>query len=110
MSMRRLVPFAAVALIASATMMFPAATAVAQELCVSEGVGAIDAAVCLSGDEVSVVADAGAIDVQADASAQGGGVTADAGAADVQTGTDRQTCADAGAINVPPNQQQCPPG
>jgi hypothetical protein len=67
--------------------------------------------VCVSIEEATATAtvDAGAVDVAADAGPSGGGVTADAGAVDVQAGTDREACADAGAVNVPPDQAECPP-
>jgi hypothetical protein len=86
--MRRIITLLTVLAIASVLMVTMSVAAFAQ--CdVSVGVGAIDAEVCLSDEGVGVGADAGAIDVQ--------------------TGTDRETCADAGAINVPPDQQFCPP-
>jgi hypothetical protein len=66
---------------------------------------------CLSVDDGTATAtvDVGAVDAEANVGVAGGGVTADAGAVDVQAGTDREDCADAGAINVPPEQAECPP-
>jgi hypothetical protein len=69
-----------------------------------------DVCVSTDGGTVSGSVDIGAIDAQADlAPPTSAGATADAGAVDVQAGTDRTTCADAGSINVPPEQEQCPP-
>lgn len=68
--------------------------------------------VCLSVDEGTVTAsvDVGAIDAEGTVSPPtDGGFAADAGAVDVQAGTDREECADAGAINLPPEQEECPP-
>jgi hypothetical protein len=66
---------------------------------------------CLGTEDGTVTGtvDIGAIDAEGTVGPEGGGFTGDAGAIDVQAGTDREECADAGSINVPPDQEDCPP-
>ena len=90
-------------LAAAATFVVPAVPATAE--CVRNN----DACLSIEDGAVTASVDVGAIDVAGTVGPGGGGVTADAGAADVQAGDDREECADAGAINVPPDQAECPP-
>jgi hypothetical protein len=93
-------------LLGTAISVVPAAPVLSLDECVRNN------DVCLSIDEgtVTASADIGAIDAEGTLSPPTeGGVTADAGAVDVQAGTDREECLDAGAINVPPDQEECPP-
>ena len=92
-------------LAAAAMSTVPAVPALGLDECVRNN----DACVTINEGAVTASADVGAVDAEGNVGPDGGGVTADAGAVDVQAGTDREECADAGAINVPPDQAECPP-
>jgi hypothetical protein len=100
--MKRLV-LSLLAIVAMSTVSTAPATAVDE--CVRND----DVCLAIDGRTATATVDVGAVDAEANAGPSGGGATADAGAVDVQAGTDREECADAGAINVPPDQAECPP-
>lgn len=94
--MRRLMLSLAVGLLLTAPASAPA---LAQDECVRNN----DA--CVNTEEGTASVDVGAVDAEA----SDDGASADAGAIDAEAGTDGEACADAGAINAPPSQRDCPP-